>query len=100
MPRQRSIVDIPRKVASNSSGSIKHQLKSKTVYCGDNLIMLREVPTGSVDLIYIDPPFNSNRNYEIFWGDTQEKRAFNDRFGDARAYIDYMRPRVAECIVY
>jgi hypothetical protein len=30
-------------------------------------------------LIYIDPPFNSNRNYEVFWGETKEKRAFEDR---------------------
>jgi site-specific DNA-methyltransferase (adenine-specific) len=74
----------------------KHQLKAQTIYCGDNLKMLNEVPDESIDLIYIDPPFNSNRNYEVFWGDTQEKRAFNDRFGDAKAYIDYMRPRVKE----
>jgi len=58
--------------------------------------MLKEIPDESVDLIYIDPPFNSNRNYEVFWGDTQEKRAFDDRFGDADAYIQYMRPRVVE----
>jgi len=58
--------------------------------------MLREIPSESIDLIYIDPPFNSNRNYEVFWGDTQEKRAFQDRFGDADAYINYMRPRVME----
>ena len=32
-----------------------------------------------MDLIYIDPPFNSNRNYEVFWGETKEKRAFEDR---------------------
>lgn len=74
----------------------KHQLKTNVIYCGDNLDMLKEVPDESVDLIYIDPPFNSNRNYEIFWGDTQEKRAFEDRFGDTEAYITYMRPRVVE----
>lgn len=74
----------------------KHQLKPFTIYCGDNLKMLNEIPDESVDLIYIDPPFNSNRNYEVFWGDVSEKRAFNDRFGDARAYIDYMRPRTKE----
>jgi DNA modification methylase len=74
----------------------KHQLKFQTIYCGDNLKMLNEIPDESIDLIYIDPPFNSNRNYEIFWGDTQEKRAFEDRFGDAEAYIQYMRPRVTE----
>jgi len=73
-----------------------YQLKTQTIYCGDNLKMLKDVPDESVDLIYIDPPFNSNRNYEVFWGDSQEKRAFNDRFGDVTAYIDYMRPRVVE----
>ena len=46
--------------------------------------MLENIPDESIDLIYIDPPFNSNRNYEVFWGDVQEKRAFNDRFGDAQ----------------
>lgn len=74
----------------------KHQLKTSTIYCGDNLEMLKEVPDESVDLIYIDPPFNSSRNYEVFWGDTQEKRAFEDSFGDAEAYINYMRPRIVE----
>lgn len=72
------------------------QLKTQTIYCGDNLKMLKDIPNESIDLCYIDPPFNSNRNYEVFWGDVQEKRAFNDRFGDAEAYINYMRPRVQE----
>jgi DNA modification methylase len=73
-----------------------HQLKTNIIYCGDNLQMLKDVPDETIDLIYIDPPFNSNRNYETFWGDIQEKRAFEDRFGDAQAYIDYMRPRILE----
>jgi len=71
-------------------------LETNTLYCGDNLDQLKKLPDNSVDLIYIDPPFNSNRNYEVFWGDTQEKRAFDDRFGDATAYITYMRPRIVE----
>ncbi len=41
-------------------------LDTQTIYCGDNLAKLRELPDKFVDLIYIDPPFNSNRNYEIF----------------------------------
>lgn len=75
---------------------MKYQLKTNTIYCGDNLVMLKDIPSNSIDLIYIDPPFNSNRNYEIFWGDSQETRRFEDRFGDAEAYIDYMKPRVQE----
>jgi len=42
------------------------------------------------------PPFNSNRNCEVFWGETKEKRAFEDRHESTRAYIDYMRPRCVQ----
>ena len=52
---------------------------TRVVYCGDNLDQLRKLPDNCVDLIYIDPPFNSNRNYEVFWGEAKEKRAFEDR---------------------
>ena len=54
-------------------------LDTRVVYCGDNLDQLAKLPDRSVDLIYIDPPFNSNRNYEVFWCETEEKRAFEDR---------------------
>ena len=37
---------------------------TRVVYCGDNLDQLAKLPDACVDLIYIDPPFNSNRNYE------------------------------------
>src|SRR5258708_25991120 len=47
------------------------------LYFGDNLEVLRgHIPTDSVDLIYIDPPFNSNRNYFVL---------FKDRTGKASA---------------
>ncbi|MYC08370.1 MAG: hypothetical protein F4X57_14575 [Chloroflexi bacterium] len=35
----------------------------KTIWTGDNLDILRGMNSESVDLIYLDPPFNSNRNY-------------------------------------
>ena len=72
-------------------------MDANTIYCGDNLEVLpKYIPDESVDLIYIDPPFNSSRNYEIFWGEAQERRAFEDRFGDAMSYLDWMRPRIRE----
>ena len=52
---------------------------TRVIYCGDNLDQLKKLPDACVDLIYIDPPFNSNRNYEIFWPETSEKRRFDDR---------------------
>ena len=71
-------------------------LDTRVIYCGDCLDQLRRLPEQCVDLIYIDPPFNSNRNYEVFWGETKEKRAFEDRHASTEAYIDFMRPRCVE----
>ena len=42
-----------------------------TLYFGDNLDILREhVPDESVDLIYLDPPFNSNATYNVLFRET------------------------------
>jgi len=53
-----------------------------TIYLGDCLNVLREsVPDESVDLIYIDPPFNSKRDYNIFFDDKEiqtQRIAFED----------------------
>ena len=68
----------------------------QVIYCGDNLDQLPKLPDGCINLIYIDPPFNSNRNYEVFWGETKEKRAFEDRHESTKSYIDFMRPRCVE----
>ena len=41
-----------------------------TLYYGDNLFILREhILTDSIDLIYLDPPFNSNRDYNVLFKD-------------------------------
>jgi DNA modification methylase len=71
-------------------------IDTRVIYCGDNLEQLRKLPDACVDLIYIDPPFNSNRNYEVFWGETKEKRAFADRHASTQAYVEFMRPRCVE----
>jgi 16S rRNA G966 N2-methylase RsmD len=42
-------------------------IDTRVIYCGDCLEQLKNLPDACVDLIYIDPPFNSNRNYEVFW---------------------------------
>ncbi len=41
-----------------------------TLFYGDNLDILREyIPDASVDLVYLDPPFNSNRSYNVLFKD-------------------------------
>jgi len=71
-------------------------IDTQIVYCGDCIDHLERLPDKCIDLIYIDPPFKSNRNYEVFWGETKEKRAFEDRHESTKAYIDFMRPRCVE----
>jgi DNA modification methylase len=70
-------------------------MDTNVIYCGDCLVKLKDIPNKSIDLIYIDPPFSSNRNYVAFWKE-QEKRHFEDRFENVKAYLDYMYPRVKE----
>lgn len=47
---------------------------SNLLYYGDNLDILRKhIPTESVDLVYLDPPFNSNRSYNVLFGDRRKE---------------------------
>ena len=50
----------------------------KTIWTGDNLDILRGLNSESVDLIYLDPPFNSNRNYAAPVGSRAAGAAFKD----------------------
>ncbi|MFH1718385.1 MAG: DNA methyltransferase [Planctomycetota bacterium] len=84
------------KKSAQAAGKPSSLVDTRVIYCGDNLEQLRKFPDQCVDLIYIDPPFNSNRNYEVFWGETKERRSFEDRHASTQAYIDFMRPRCVE----
>jgi site-specific DNA-methyltransferase (adenine-specific) len=42
----------------------KNTVQKNTVYLGDNLAILQSIPTESIDLIYIDPPFNTGRSQQ------------------------------------
>ena len=73
-------------------------LKTQTIYCGDNLDVLSKFPENSVDLIYADPPFFSNKHYEIIWNDGAERAAFDDRWqGGVSHYAKWMRDRLMQC---
>ncbi len=51
---------------------------SGTVWTGDNLHIMRGINAACVDLIYLDPPFNSNRNYAAPIGSKAAGAAFKD----------------------
>ena len=53
-------------------------IKNRTLFTGDNLDVMRGINSDSVDLIYLDPPFNSNRNYEAPIGSEAAGAMFKD----------------------
>lgn len=50
----------------------------KTIWTGDNLDIIRGMNSECIDLIYLDPPFNSNRNYSAPIGSKAAGAAFKD----------------------
>jgi site-specific DNA-methyltransferase (adenine-specific) len=53
-----------------------NDLQTNVLYYGDNLDILRRyIPDASVDLIYLDPPFNSNRDYNVIFRDESGNRS-------------------------
>ena len=53
-------------------------IKPKTIFTGDNLPIMRGINSESVDLIYLDPPFNSNANYAAPIGSKAAGAEFKD----------------------
>ncbi len=52
------------------------EITANTLFYGDNLNILRQyIPDESVDLVYLDPPFNSNRNYNVLFRDETGKES-------------------------
>jgi len=67
------------------------------IYFGDNLHVLRSLKSNSIDLIYIDPPFFSGRNYNQIWGDDNEVRTFYDIWEDGLpSYLVWLNARLWE----
>lgn len=76
----------------------KHKkIPLNAVFFGDNLHILRALPSNCIDLIYIDPPFFSGRNYNQIWGDDNEVRTFHDIWEDGLpSYLVWLNARLWE----
>jgi len=67
------------------------------LFFGDNLHIMRQLPSKSIDLIYIDPPFFSGRNYNVIFGDKNEVRSFTDIWeGGMPGYLIWLNARLYE----
>ena len=59
------------------------EVQTSVIYCGDCEdvypsygVELKRLPDNCIDLVYLDPPFNSNGNYEVFWGEDRSATRF------------------------
>ena len=67
-----------RKTALAEAVGSALNVANRTLFTGDNLDILRGINDDSVDLVYLDPPFNSNRDYAAPIGSKAAGAAFKD----------------------
>ena len=73
--------------------------KPKTIWTGDCLDIMRGMNSETVDLIYLDPPFNSNANYAAPIGLQAAGAAFKDTWtltDSDKSYLAYMAARLLD----
>jgi len=73
------------------------ELEPNRLFWGDNLHVMRQLPSQSIDLIYLDPPFFSGRHYNVIFGDQNELRSFSDIWdGGMPGYLIWLNARLYE----
>ncbi len=104
--------DIKKDIRMNTSGRQQTLNDVGRVILGDNLDILRSLPDGCADLIYIDPPFNTGKQMErrvvkavrstegkvgfhgaVYTRTDMGGSAYNDRFDD---FLGFLEPRLRE----
>ena len=51
---------------------LQKNIKNRTIFCKDNLDLLRGMNTETIDLVYLDPPFNKNKTFTAPIGTSAE----------------------------
>ena len=90
-------VDLPTQIVERVRLGNDEPHEPNRLIWGDNLHIMRQLPSRSIDLIYIDPPFFSGRQYNVMWGDANEMRSFNDIWEDGMpGYLIWLNARLYE----
>ncbi len=77
---------------------LPHYFKDNYLYLvTDNLELMKFLPSNSIDLIYADPPFYSQRNYSTeSKADSNIKRCFTDTYTNLTEYLNFLHIRLVE----
>ena len=60
--------------------NLQNNIKNRTIFCRDNIDVLQGINSNSIDLIYLDPPFNKNKVFTAPIGSSAEGASFKDWF--------------------
>lgn len=82
---------------SSEAEAMKTKIETGVIYCEDNLAVMKHLESGSIDFIYIDPPFCTQKDYGVIWGDKEDRRSFSDRWSGGIYYFErWMADRLEE----
>lgn len=68
-----------------------------SIYLNDCLTQLNNIADNSIDLIYLDPPFFSQKKQTSKTRDNTKEYSFNDKWNSINEYLDYIKLRLNEC---
>lgn len=66
------------------------------IHLGDCLSVMRSMPDNSVDLIYLDPPFFTQKQQKLRTRDRTREFSFDDTWGSISQYAEFLHTRIRE----
>lgn len=66
------------------------------LYCGDCLIIMKDLKDKSVDMIYLDPPFFTKKKHSLISKDRKSHYSFDDIWDSYKTYAEFMQLRLIE----
>lgn len=72
-------------------------MKLDTLYCGDCLSLLKTIDPGSIDLVYLDPPFFTQKIQKSKTRDNSQEYRFSDTWSHIEEYKSFLKPRIVQC---
>ncbi|GET29965.1 DNA methyltransferase [Prolixibacter sp. SD074] len=67
------------------------------IYKGDCRVILKELKPESVDLVYLDPPFFTQKTHSLKTRDNSREYKFNDKWDSIEEYIRLISESIIEC---
>lgn len=72
-------------------------MKINEIYVGNCIEILKEISTESVDIVYMDPPFYTQRKHSLSSRDESKKYEFDDSWDSVQDYLSMIEACLTEC---